>query len=295
MRIITALLLLLLSSGCNQKTGTDIIDSMMRNDNENWTPIAPDTQAMKKYTRVEIITTAGRMVVALYDATPKHRDNFIKLAQNGFYNGVLFHRVIKEFMIQTGDPDSKSAKPGVIYGEGGPGYNVPAEIIDTLYHYRGALAAAREGNDVNPERKSSGSQFYIVSGKQLNYTDLRNMTKTRILSKFITHPDNVSYAMRRQMYMERQDMASMKVLQDEIENEIRPLTDSAMKSIPDRTRQMYATWGGFAGLDTEYTVFGQLVSGFDVLDKIQSVKTIKGDRPAEDIKIISTKVLPAEK
>jgi cyclophilin family peptidyl-prolyl cis-trans isomerase len=183
---------------------------------------------------VEISTEYGIMKVKLYNETPKHRDNFIKLASEGFYNDLLFHRVIKGFMIQGGDPQSKNATPEKMLGSGDVGYKVPAEINDNLYHKKGALCAARDGN---PEKASSGCQFYIVQGK--TYTDEElNAFETRAGVK----------------YTEKQ-------------------------------RNDYKTIGGTPHLDKNYTVYGEVIEGMDVIDKIAAVKTKPGDRPEKDVKM----------
>jgi cyclophilin family peptidyl-prolyl cis-trans isomerase len=276
----------------NNKTKTNILDSAtVQLDTEKWDPIHPDTQALKKLTKVEIVTTEGRLVLALFNHTPKHRENFLKLIRSGFYKGTLFHRIIKDFMIQGGDPNSKNAAKEQVLGDGGPNYNIPAEISDTLYHYRGALSAAREGDAQNPTKQSSGSQFYIVTGAKAKSDDLRKMLKSRALLAFMQDPDNISYEMRMRSYEKRNDGAAMNVLQQEVESQIGPITDSLLKAMPVHTRQMYATWGGAPYLDKEYTVFGFLISGYDVLDKLQSVQTGKNDRPLQDYFIISARVL----
>lgn len=182
-----------------------------------------------------IETDYGNMKVKLYDSTPQHRDNFKKLVEDGFYNDLLFHRVINGFMIQGGDPDSKGAGPQVRLGGGGPGYKVPAEIGS--YHFKGALSAARQGDAVNPEKQSSGSQFYIVQGKPTGKSQLDNMAR----QKGITYtPEDIA---------------------------------------------KYAEIGGTPFLDNDYTVFGEVVEGIDVIDKIANVKTAPGDRPVEDVKM----------
>ncbi len=196
-----------------------------------------------KTTMIEMQTTAGRMVLQLYDQTPQHRDNFIKLTEEGYYDSLLFHRVIKAFMIQGGDPDSKNAPKGKQLGQGGPGYTVPAEFIDTLLHVKGALAAARTGDMVNPEKASSGSQFYIVQGRPFSDAELNSM-------------------------------------------EMR----SGKKYSPE-ARELYKTIGGTPHLDGAYTVYGRVVEGLDVLDAIGNCATAPGDRPLEDIRIISVKVI----
>lgn len=186
---------------------------------------------------VEIETDMGTMLVRLSNATPLHRDNFIKLAEEGYFDGMLFHRVIDGFMLQGGDPNSKHAKPGQELGAGGPGYTVPAELVDSLVHVKGALCAARQGDQVNPQKRSSGSQFYIVHGKPLNKEEI--------------------------------DMAE------------------ARKGIrySKAQREAYASLGGAPQLDREYTVFGQVVKGLDVIDRIATVETDARDRPAKDVKM----------
>lgn len=275
-----------------KKTGTNLMDSVKAAIDEKWDPIAPDTALMRKmYTRVEIITNLGRMEVALFNATPKHRDNFIKLVKAGFYDGLLFHRIQKDFMIQGGDPDSKNAGREVSLGQGGPGYDVPAEIIDTLYHYRGALCAARMADEVNPEKNSSGSQFYIVWGSKVNSTTLKNTLRDRAIISFLSDPVNLGYKIRMQAYQRRSDNAAMQVLMDDLTRAVKPLSDSLYNRLKPRTRQMYATWGGFPALDKEYTIFGFLVSGYDVLEKAQGIKTDQNERPLEDVRIVKARVL----
>jgi peptidyl-prolyl cis-trans isomerase B (cyclophilin B) len=186
---------------------------------------------------VEIETDLGTMTVQLSNATPQHRDNFVKLAEEGYFDGLLFHRVINGFMIQGGDPNSRDAKPNQPLGMGGPGYTVPAEFVDSLYHVKGALAAARQGDNVNPEKKSSGSQFYIVQGKPLSKEELDMMEARKGIR-----------------YTKEQ-------------------------------RDTYMTLGGTPFLDRDYTVFGKVIKGLDVIDKIAAVQTGAGDRPQQDVKM----------
>ncbi|MDX1940161.1 MAG: peptidylprolyl isomerase [Saprospiraceae bacterium] len=184
---------------------------------------------------VEIETKFGTMLFELFDATPQHRDNFIKLAEEGFYDSLLFHRVINNFMIQGGDPNSKKAKPGQALGMGGPGYTVPAEFVDTLVHVKGALAAARQGDQVNPQKRSSGSQFYIVQGQ----------VTTRATLDQIEARKGFRYGQAQ--------------------------------------REAYAALGGTPFLDRDYTVFGRIIKGMEVIDEIAKVQTAPGDRPVEDV------------
>jgi cyclophilin family peptidyl-prolyl cis-trans isomerase len=191
----------------------------------------------KKEEKVLISTSFGDIKVKLYNETPKHRDNFIKLVNEGYLNGTLFHRVIKNFMIQGGDPDSKTAKPGQMLGNGGPSYTIPAEIVAKFIHKKGVLAAAREGDNVNPNKESSGSQFYIVQGRKYDDATL-----------------------------------------DAIEKSIN-------KKFTEAQRQIYKTIGGAAHLDGNYTIFGEVYEGLDVVDKIANVAVDKNSRPLEDIKM----------
>ena len=192
---------------------------------------------MNKEQRIKIITDSGEIVIRLYNQTPLHRDNFIKLAKQGYFDSTLFHRVINHFMIQGGDPDSKHALPGVELGNGGPAYTIPAEFDSTLFHKKGVLAAAREGDDVNPKRACSGSQFYIVQGKVFTDEELNAL---------------------------------------EIKRNIK---------VPEYRRKYYRTVGGTPHLDMKYTVFGEVESGLDVVDKIAKAKTDHNDRPLTDIRM----------
>jgi len=186
---------------------------------------------------VEIETEFGTMTAELYNATPKHRDNFVKLAEEGYYNDLLFHRVISGFMIQGGDPNSRNAAPGAGLGFGGPNYQVPAEFVDSLAHVKGALAAARTGGPSNPEKKSSGSQFYIVQGGPV--TD-ETLTQIENMKRFHYTPEQ---------------------------------------------RAAYTTLGGTPHLDRDYTVFGRVIKGLEVIDKIAAVEKDSGDRPKKDVKM----------
>jgi cyclophilin family peptidyl-prolyl cis-trans isomerase len=193
--------------------------------------------AQNKQTKILLSTSYGDIKMVLYNETPKHRDNFIKLVKEEFFNGTLFHRVIKDFMIQGGDPESKMAKAGQMLGNGGPGYTIPAEINTKFIHKKGALSAARQGDGVNPKKESSGSQFYIVQGKKATKAELDGIGKR----------NGIAY------------------------------TADQIKT--------YETDGGTAFLDMNYTVFGEVIEGFDVIDKIANVTKGRGDRPVEDIKM----------
>lgn len=239
-------------------------------------------------TKILIETDFGNMTAILYDKTPQHRDNFIKLAKEGFYNDLLFHRVIKGFMIQGGDPDSKGAAAGVQLGGGGPGYTVPAEIMPELFHQKGALSAARTGDNVNPERASSGSQFYIVQGTKMTKDQLTvDMQKlNQYLGQLFQKPEYASIREELNTLYMAQEMdkfnAKMMSTRPIIEKEFG--VDLSMKTSDEKVAA-YTTLGGTPSLDNQYTVFGQVIEGLDVIDKIAAVKTAPGDRPVEDVKM----------
>lgn len=237
--------------------------------------------------KVRIKTSLGDIVARLYDETPRHRDNFVKLAKEGFFDGTLFHRVIKDFMIQGGDPDSKGAPAGKSLGTGGPGYNVPAEFVyPQLFHKRGALSAARLADQVNPERESSGSQFYIVWGKKYNDSELRQMEKQMavqqeqgIFDRLVAENRSKILALRK-----NRDQAGLQELQDDLVAQTK--AESAALGKPSFTaeqREAYTTLGGTPFLDSQYTVFGEVEEGLDVVEKIQCVETGRGDRPKVDV------------
>lgn len=244
---------------------------------------------------VDIKTTMGDIRVRLFGDTPRHRDNFVKLAGDGFYDGVLFHRVIDGFMIQTGDPDSKTAKKGAALGSGGPGYQIDAEIVyPRHFHRRGALAAARQGDQVNPERKSSGSQFYIVTGSVSSESDLARMEQQMEMMK----KQNLfqELARGRQDEIRRLQMSGDSQGLEALRQQLIALTEekAAADTAPAMTaeqRGAYSTVGGAPHLDGQYTVFGQVESGMEVVDKIEKVATDGRDRPVEDVKIISMSIV----
>ena len=213
-----------------------------------------DSTVKKKDRKRDVLlqTNMGDIIIRLSDSTPLHRDNFLKLVKVGFYDSVLFHRVIKNFMIQGGDPDSKTAAPGIPLGNGGPSYTIPAEFRATLFHKKGVIAAARQGDNVNPQKASSGSQFYIVQGKTFTDSALDVLETTRMNGK----------------------------------------------KIPSNKREVYKTIGGTPHLDDNYTVFGEVIKGLEVVDKIAAVPTSTGadrDRPLEDVRIIKAKLIKRKK
>lgn len=252
------------------------------------------TMAKEKETKVLIQTSLGDIVVKLYDETPKHRDNFLKVVRDSVYDGVLFHRVIKDFMVQAGDPSSKNADAHCQLGGGDLGYTVEAEFVyPQLFHKKGALAAARTGDAVNPERRSSASQFYIVTGKVYTAPQLQ-MMESQMANQKMEQIFN-------DLVRERLDsIRSMQAAGDslgleELQNELIALTETEYAKHPfhftQAQKDAYSTVGGTPHLDGEYTVFGEVVEGLDVVDKIQNAATGAADRPVEDIKIIAAKVV----
>ena len=230
----------------------------------------------------------GDIVVRLYDETPLHRDNFLKLVKDGYYDGTLFHRVIKNFMIQGGDPDSKGAPAGKMLGMGGPDYTIEAEIKDGLFHKRGALAAARQGDEVNPERRSSGSQFYIVWGDVYNEGQLRQFSKQLRMQK-VQNAFNALAAEHRSEIMQMRrdkDRAGLQNLQEILAAEAEKRVGDV--GLNDEQIKIYSTLGGTPHLDGQYTVFGEVEEGLDVVEMIQDSPTGRADRPVDDIEMRMT-------
>jgi cyclophilin family peptidyl-prolyl cis-trans isomerase len=241
-------------------------------------------------TRVIIHTSMGDMTAILYNETPQHRDNFIKLVKTHTYDSLLFHRVINTFMIQTGDPSSRHAAPGEALGKGGPNYTLPAEIVyPKFYHKKGALCAARQGDQINPEKRSSGSQFYIVQGRPVSNEDLyaieqkisqikKNNAGNMVIVKefsdslkyFSQKRDSLNFVRIREKAIARANEESNKVSNFEFPMDI---------------RETYKTIGGTPDLDSEYTVFGEIIEGLDVIDKIAAVQTDPKNRPLQDVRM----------
>lgn len=246
-------------------------------------------------TLVKIETSAGDIKVKLYNETPKHRDNFIKLVKEGTYEGTLFHRVIKDFMIQAGDPESKNAPKGKMLGAGDVGYTVPAEFVyPKFFHKKGALSAARQGDAVNPKKESSGCQFYIVTGKVYNDSTLLQMERQMNENKVSVFFNELAKKHMKEIYKMRKasDEDGLYDLQEKLIAQAQELAakEPEFRFTPEQV-EAYTTVGGTPHLDGEYTVFGEVVEGMDVVDKIQQVKTDRSDRPEEDVKIIKATIL----
>ncbi|MBQ7553821.1 MAG: peptidylprolyl isomerase [Bacteroidaceae bacterium] len=245
--------------------------------------------------RVKIETNKGDIVVMLYDDTPKHKANFLKLAKDGTYEGTLFHRVIKDFMIQAGDPNSKTASKDQQLGDGDVGYTIPAEFVyPKRFHKRGALAAARQGDQVNPKKESSGCQFYIVTGTVYNDSTLVNYEKRKdygvldaaFRKLVMQHASEI-----RKMQADKDEKGLM-AMQDKLLAEAREQVKDVpgFKFTPEQ-KEAYTTVGGTPHLDGDYTVFGEVIEGMDVVDEIQHVATGTADRPLDDVVIKKVTIL----
>jgi peptidylprolyl isomerase len=248
--------------------------------------------AQNSQTLIRIDTDFGEIKVKLYDETPKHKENFLKLVEEGFYDELLFHRVIKEFMVQGGDPDSKGAKEGAALGEGGPGYTIPAEFVEGLIHKKGVLAAARQGDNVNPKKESSGSQFYIVQGKIFTkeelsmYQERMNQgNRNKIFNEIITLPENADHLAKLKDYSRDNNQEGVEsiveMFSEQIEEEMKKR--NLLFTFTEEQIEAYTTVGGAPHLDGAYTVFGEVVEGIEVVDKIAEVQVDRRSRPVKDV------------
>ncbi|NBV13546.1 MAG: peptidylprolyl isomerase [Sphingobacteriia bacterium] len=258
--------------------------------------LVAQTASLPKGKTCEITTPYGKIKVLLYDETPQHRDNFMKLAESGYYNGCTFHRVIKDFMIQGGDPNSKDSTFKGELGSGGPNYTIPAEINRKFIHKKGALSAARQGDQANPLRASSGSQFYLVQGKKYNdgeldqvedqiRSDEQRTLASKLQGTFMELPEN--------NWLKTADFAK---LQKEYPDSLQKVNDRFGKMVAEvyqkqkpyeyteAERTIYKTIGGTPFLDNQYTVFGEILEGLEIVDKIAAVPTQPGDKPTTDVR-----------
>lgn len=250
-------------------------------------------------TKVVMHTTLGDITLKLYNETTKHRDNFLKLVNDGTYNGLLFHRVIKEFMVQGGDVTSKDAPMNKQLGAGDLGYTVPAEFVYPKYfHKKGALCAARTGDEVNPEKASSASQFYIVTGKKYSDSELKQMEKqleNRLKQSIFARLQAENKSKIMELYRSG-DKAELAILRDTLigKTEIEAEKRKDEAKLTEEQKEVYKTVGGVPFLDNQYTVYGEVVDGMEVVEKIENSKTNRQDRPTENISIISVEVLSQE-
>lgn len=247
----------------------------------------------EKRTHVKLETTMGNIIVELYNETPKHRDNFIKLVKEGVYDSTLFHRVIKQFMIQAGDPESKNASDTAMLGNGDVGYTIPAEFNPKFFHKKGVLAAARQGDDVNPEKASSGCQFYIVTGRKFTEPQLLGMENKINDQREEAIFNDLARQHMKEIYKMRKanDNAALLELQDSLEAQAHELAEQGEKFrfTPEQIKA-YSTIGGAPHLDGSYTVFGEVVEGMDAVEKIEIAQTNRADRPITDIRILKAEL-----
>jgi cyclophilin family peptidyl-prolyl cis-trans isomerase len=240
---------------------------------------------------VTIKTKYGDMVAILYDETPRHKENFIKLAKSHYFDSTLFHRVIKDFMIQGGDPNSKRAKPGARLGNGGPDYTIEAEINPKFLHERGVLSAARLSDEQNPSKASNGSQFYIVQGKKFKPDELKvdQALLNKGLQQILMIPGNEPLFDTLARLYQSGDMKAYEAKVMSLKGRIEKETGMKVeKDIPQERLDVYATVGGAPHLDGEYTVFGKVIKGLEVIDWIADQPVDETDRPREDIPMIVT-------
>lgn len=252
----------------------------------------------EKLRKIKIETVHGNMIAVLYNETPIHRDNFIKNINNNVYTDLLWHRVIKEFMIQGGDPESKTATQGQVLGNGSLGYTIPAEFVPGKFHKKGALAAARTGDEINPNKESSASQFYIVQGKTFDEALLHKMEerinhqmRNKIFNEILILPENSAYLDTIKNAMTRKDQAATQRVYLQLSPKIEKILEERGKfSYSKEQIQAYTTIGGTPHLDGSYTVFGEVVEGLDVIDKIANAQADGNARPLIDIKMKITLV-----
>ena len=251
-------------------------------------------ESPKKQQQIEISTEFGKIKLKLYDETPKHKENFLKLAKEGFYDSTLFHRVIKDFMIQGGDPNSRRAQADAPLGNGENGYTVPAEINPLYFHKKGALAAARLGDEVNPQKNSSGCQFYIVHGRVFTDQELSQIEgqinmqrKQQYFNTWIRLPENKAEFDSLVAYQQAKNNNAFQNLIRQIEPKLNVAYEMAKMDFKfsEEARKAYTTIGGSPHLDGAYTVYGEVTEGLDTIDKIAVVERNRADRPLKDVRM----------
>ncbi len=250
------------------------------------------SQTFSKET-ILISTSYGTMKIKLFNETPQHRDNFLKLVKEHFYDSLLFHRVIQDFMIQGGDPDSKHAEPAKFLGDGDLKYTIPAEFVPSLCHKKGMLCAARNGDDVNPEKASSACQFYIVQGKIRTDEDLKSFEKrinkpliSKLKEDVLNKPENIALKDKIDGFKKVQNNDSLMVYYKTLNKLVdEEYAKTPHYAFPEAHKTIYKTIGGTPHLDSQYTIFGEVIEGLDVIDKIAAVGKNKDDRPLIDIRM----------
>lgn len=243
-----------------------------------------------KETRIMIITEFGTIKIKLYNETPLHRDNFIKLVKTGYFDSLMFHRVIKNFVVQGGDPDSKNAPANVELGNGGPGYTIPAEFHPKLFHKKGVLAAARDSDLENPSQASAGSQFYIVHGKIHTDSTLKvqaqRITKLKLFNVVVKRKEYKYWLEKYPVFVKKNQEDSMKYVNDLVNKQV----EAELPAVPvytfsEEQLKTYKTTGGTPHLDQSYTIFGEVYEGLNVVDEIANQKTAEHDRPVKDVRM----------
>ena len=244
-------------------------------------------------TFVLLSTEYGNIKIKLYNETPRHKNNFLKLVKSGFYDSLLFHRVISSFMIQGGDPESKNAKPGAQLGEGDLGYTVPAEFNENLFHKKGTLCAAREGDEVNPTKASSACQFYLVQGKKFQDNDLKKVEYRinkiliqKIRTEILSNPENENLKIKLEKFTQEKKEDSVKVIEKVLNDKVNILYEKTPHYTFSKEQvETYKTLGGTPHLDGSYTVFGEVTEGLEVIDKIAELETDEANRPRKDVRM----------
>jgi cyclophilin family peptidyl-prolyl cis-trans isomerase len=248
-----------------------------------------NTKSQNDEAQILIKTEYGNIKIKLYDKTLEHKKNFEKLVSEGFYDELLFHRVIQNFMIQGGDPESKNAEPGKLLGGGSPDYTLPAEILPQYFHKRGAVAAARRGGPSNPEKRSSASQFYIVQGRTFSEgtLDTLEMAKNQQLINEMMREQLTAVQAEIEQFRANNDREGFNQKVAEIRMQVDSLIDAQGLgfNFTDEQREIYTTVGGYPSLDGDYTVFGEVVEGMEVVDQIAAVETDENDRPLQNVKM----------
>lgn len=240
--------------------------------------------------KVMVITDFGIIKIKLYNETPLHRDNFVKLVKEHYYDSLMFHRVIQSFMIQGGDPDSKNAPPAIELGNGGPSYTIPPEFNSKLFHKRGVIAAARDSDLENPTQASSGSQFYIVQGRVYNDSllgiEAKRITKMKLFNVIVNRKENKIRIEKYKVFVKAEQKDSLKYIEEFINKQVEAeLPNVTPYTFTKEQVKTYETIGGTPHLDASYTAFGEVYEGFEVIDAIAKKSTDKNNRPIKDIRM----------